>query len=117
MSGTYQQAFTTTDVQNNITYVHFVHPDTQNILYKEEITEDSEYYAEDATMDEETIEESYVDDDPIGQTVEILESVIVERKKIKRESDSRVTKKLVQVKGISSKFWTNFLIYLNFIPF
>lgn len=102
MSNQFQQAFTTTDGQNNITYVHFVHPQ-QNVLFcKDDVEEEeADYYAEEATMDEETIEESYIEEDPVGETVEILESVVVERKK--KTSEPRVTKKLVQVKGNSSR--------------
>lgn len=40
MSDQYQQTFTTTDGQNNVTYIQFIHPNSNNVLYcKEELQE------------------------------------------------------------------------------
>lgn len=106
MSDQYQQTFTTTDGQNNVTYIQFIHPNSNNILYcKEEIQED--YLQDESVQDyegEETIEESYIEEDPISETIEVLESIAVGRKKNKKndpETFTTITKKLVQknVKG------------------
>lgn len=104
MSDQYQQTFTTTDAHNNITYIQFVHPSHSNVVYCKEETNEGEYYSEDNFQSEdhveEALEESYIEEDPIEETIEILESVIVDRKKThtKTSSDSHhLTKKLVQV--------------------
>lgn len=71
-------------------------------LGKEELNEedgevDEEYYNESETGD--MIEETYVDDDEdtITETLEVLEPVVVERKR--KASSPTHTKRLVQVKG------------------
>lgn len=102
MSDQYQQTFTTTDGQNNVTYIQFVNPSQSQILYCKEEINDQEYCYDDNV--EETLEESYIEEDPIDDTIEILESVVVERKKnnsrATTSSDHQVTKKLVQVTGM-----------------
>lgn len=103
MSDQYQQTFTTTDAQNNVTYIQFI-PHSSNVLYcKEEIANEEDYieHYEEDQEEGETIEESYIEEDPMSETIEVLESVVVERKKSKRDPESFVTKKLVQknVKG------------------
>lgn len=91
------QLVSTSEGQNNITYIQFLQPSQQNILYcKDEADEENdEFYDENQT--EEIIEGSYVEDEPIASTVEILESIVVGRKK--KNSYTTHVKKLVQVKG------------------
>lgn len=98
MSDQYQQTFTTTDGQNNVTYIQFIHPNSNLLYCKEELPED---YIE-QYEDEEAIEDSYIQEDPISETIEVLESVVVERKKhSKKDPETFTTVKLVQknVKG------------------
>lgn len=115
MSDQYQQTFTTTDGQNNVTYIQFVNPAQSQIIYcKEEINEE---YCYDESV-EETLEESYIEEDPIGEedTIEVLEEVVVERKKnnsrATTSSDHHVTKKLVQVTGWSESFFCTTLQFI-----
>lgn len=102
MSDQYQQTFTTTDGQNNVTYIQFVNPSQSQILYCKEELNDQEYCYDDNV--EETLEESYIEEDQIDDTIEILESVVVERKKnhsrASTSTDHHITKKLVQVTGL-----------------
>lgn len=96
MNEQYQQTFTTTDSHNNVTYIQFVDPSqSHSILYcKEEINGQAgqNYCFEDAG------EESYIEEEePVEESIEVLESVVVERKK-HTKSETLVTKKL-QVKG------------------
>jgi hypothetical protein len=93
MNEQYQQTFTTTDGHNNVTYIQFVADPTQShILYCKEEQNDPPNYSYDDTG-----EETYLDEDePAEESVEVLESVVVERKKQIKET--LVTKKL-QVKG------------------
>lgn len=104
MSAQYQQTFTTPDNHNNVTYIHFIHPSENQIIYcnKDEVIptenqvlycKDDEYYTEHDGV-EETIEESYIDEDPMEGTVEILESVVVEPH---AKSSSR---RIVQIRGL-----------------
>lgn len=94
MNEQYQQTFTTTDGHNNVTYIQFVADPTQShILYacKEEQADPNYCY-------DETGEETYLDEEePVEDSVEVLESVVVERKKLIK-TETLVTKKL-QVKG------------------
>lgn len=76
------------------------------IYCKEEVPEAEFCYEEtneESLDDVDALEETYIEHDPIDNTVEILESVVVERKKPPKattSSDSfHVTKRLVQVKG------------------
>jgi hypothetical protein len=96
MSDQYQQTFTTTDGQNNVTYIQFIHPNA-NLYCKEEIQE--EYLDQQEYDDQdEAIEESYIDEDPVEETIEVLESIAVGRKKVKKDPETytTVTKKLIQ---------------------
>ena len=106
MSDQYEQVVTTTDAQNNVTYIQFV-PQSQILFCKEENQEEyeendyeeNEEREEDASCEEALEEESYIEEDTIGE-VEILESIVVEPKKNQtKTSEHHVTKKLVQVKG------------------
>lgn len=91
MGEPYQQTFTTSD---NITYIQLVHP-TEQILYCKE-DQGEIYMEEDDEMEENYIEEE--EEELLTETVEILESVVVEPRKPSTSSDSRlITKKLVQV--------------------
>jgi hypothetical protein len=106
MSDPYQQTFAATDGQNNVTYIQFI--PNQGILYckdeGEEMQEDyleEQEYEEEETI-EETIEETYLEEDPAAETFEVLESVVLERKKKKDPEASLVTKKLVQ-KNVKSE--------------
>lgn len=104
MGDQYQQTFATTDAQNNVTYIQFINPNSNNIIYckQEEIQEDYLDDQEYQEQEEETIEETYIEEDPMTESFEVLESVVVERKKKKDpEAFTTVTKKLVQknVKG------------------
>lgn len=105
MSDQYQQVVTTTDAQNNVTYIQFV-PQSQILFCKEEnqdeyCYEETELPEEEASCEEALDEESYIEEDPIGEVeVEVLESIVVEPKKNQtKTSEHHVTKKLVQVKG------------------
>lgn len=106
MSNQYQQTFTTTDAQNNVTYIQFVNPSQSQIIYcKEETGNEQEYCYED--NEEEALDETYLDEDPMQESMEILESVVVEKKKPSSKtgySDHQITKKLVQVTGLLSNF-------------
>lgn len=113
MEEQHQQTFATTDFVSSVRYIQIIHP-TQGpmgIYCKEEVPENEYCYEEtnEESLDE-ALEETYIEqeDDPIDNTVEILqteilESVVVERKKPPKattSSDSfHVTKRLVQVKG------------------
>jgi hypothetical protein len=106
MSDPYQQTFAATDGQNNVTYIQFIPNQGNQILYckEEEMQEDyleEQEYEEEETV-EETIEETYLEEDPATETFEVLESVVLERKKKKDPETSLVTKKLVQ-KNVKSK--------------
>ncbi|CRK98754.1 CLUMA_CG011919, isoform A [Clunio marinus] len=94
MSNQYQQTFTTTDGQNNVTYVTFVHPDDNQVLYcKEQLTPDGEeYYNEDIV--EEALDESYIEEEPM----DILDNIMIKRERSNSEHHE-VTRKLVQVSG------------------
>jgi hypothetical protein len=103
MEDPYQQTFAATDGQNNVTYIQFINPNptTANIIYecKEDMQEDyldQEYEGEETI--EETIEESYIEEEPLTETIEVLESVVVDRKRIKKEPETSFTtvRKLVQ---------------------
>lgn len=103
MSDQFQQVVTTTDPQNNVTYIQFVNPQTQIVFCKSENQEEYCYEENgEASCEEALEEESYIEEDLIEE-VEVLESIVVEPKKSQtRTSEHQVTKKLVQVKGKNS---------------
>lgn len=107
MEEQHQQTFATTDFVSGVRYIQIIHP-TQGPMgiycKEEEVPEEQFCYEEtnEESLDDDVLEETY-EHDPIDNTVEILESVVVERKKPPKattSSDSfHVTKRLVQVKG------------------
>lgn len=110
MSNQFQQAYTTTDAQNNVTYIQFVNPSQSQIIYcKDDGANEQEYCYED--NEEEALDESYIEEDPIEESIEILESVVVEKKKTQSKTgyDHQVTKKLVQVTGLYYIFHPKFI--------
>lgn len=103
MSNQFQQTFTTTDAQNNVTYIQFVNPSQSQIIYCKDGDANEEEYCYDEN-EEEALDESYIVEDPIEESMEILESVVIEKKKNQAKAgyDHQVTKKLVQVTGLLS---------------
>ena len=97
MSDQYPQTFTTTD-GTNVTYIQFVDPSQGQLVYcKEELEDEAEedYYDD----NDEIIEESYIEEDHQEGEIEVLEEVVVDRKKTKSEGHHVTKKLLVQIKG------------------